>query len=197
MLGRTELEEALETLGAVLEGRGLSHGLLVAGGSSLLLLGLISRPTADLDVIGLAEHGTYVKADQLPPTLTRAVSDVAATLELAPTWLNNGPAPLMDLGLPEGFEGRVECRRYGTLEVHIPAREDMVCFKLYAAVDQGPGSKHFQDLQEMRATPTELSAAAVWCRSQDPSSAFESELRAAVADLTSLPRPRGDDGDGG
>jgi hypothetical protein len=52
MLGASELEEALETLGAVLEGRGWSSGILVAGGSSLLLLGLITRPTADLDVIG-------------------------------------------------------------------------------------------------------------------------------------------------
>ena len=196
MLGRSELEEALETLGAVLEGRGLSYGLLVAGGSSLLLLGLISRPTADLDVIGLAERGTYVKADRLPPTLARAVSDVAATLELAPTWLNNGPAALMDLGLPDGFSDRVERRRYGALDVHIPARADLVCFKLYAAADLGPRSKHFQDLREMRPTVTELSMATAWCQSQDSSDGFERELRAAVAQLASEQRfPR--DGDAG
>jgi hypothetical protein len=193
MLGRAELEEALDTLGAVLEGRGLSHGLLIAGGSSLLLLGLINRPTADLDVIGLAAHGTYVKADRIPPTLAEAVSDVARVLELAPTWLNNGPAALMDLGLPAGYEDRVERRRYGTLDVHIPAREDLVCFKLYAAVDQGPRSKHFQDLQDLAPTPAELSAAATWCRSHDPSDGFASELRAALAQLTSLLRSMGDD----
>jgi hypothetical protein len=68
-LVRQNLEEALATLGAVLESRGLSGGILVAGGSSLLLLGLISRPTADLDVIGLAAEGGYVKADHIPPPL--------------------------------------------------------------------------------------------------------------------------------
>ncbi len=193
MLGRVELEEALDTLGAVLEGRGLSHGLLVAGGSSLLLLGLIDRPTADLDVIGLAADGTYVKADHLPPTLAEAVRDVAAVLELAPTWLNNGPAALMDLGLPAGYADRVERRRYGTLDVHIPAREDLVCFKLYAAVDQGPRSKHFQDLLDMAPTPAELSAAASWCRSHDPSSGFDADLRAALAQLASLLHARGDE----
>lgn len=86
----------------------MSYGILVAGGSSLLLLGLISRPTADLDVIGLATPGNatpgdYVKADRIPPALAEAVRDVATVLELAPAWLNNGPASLMDLGLPEGY----------------------------------------------------------------------------------------------
>ena len=99
----------------------------------------------------------------------------------------------MDLGLPEGFEGRVERRSYRTLDLHIPAREDLVCFKLYAAVDQGPASKHFQDLQELAPTPAELSAAATWCQSHDPSSGFEFEMRAAVAHLTSLLRSTGTD----
>ncbi|HEV2885595.1 MAG TPA: DUF6036 family nucleotidyltransferase [Jatrophihabitans sp.] len=193
MLGRRELEEALETLGAVLEGRGLSNGILIVGGSSLLLLGLISRPTADLDVIGLAAQGSYVKADPIPPSLAQAVRDVAVVLELIPTWLNNGPAALMDLGLPMGYEDRIELRRYGSLDVHIPGRVDLICFKLYAAVDQGPGSKHFQDLQDLAPTPSELSTAADWCQSHDPSSGFESELRAALADLTSLLRSVGDD----
>jgi hypothetical protein len=40
MLDRHNLEEALETLGSVLEGRGLSNGMFVVGGSSLLLLGI-------------------------------------------------------------------------------------------------------------------------------------------------------------
>jgi hypothetical protein len=191
MFGLAQLEEALETLGAVLEGRGLSEGILVAGGSSLLLLGLISRPTADLDVIGLAAQGRYVKADPIPPSLAQAVRDVAVVLELTPTWLNNGPAPLMDLGLPAGYEERTEVRRYGTLDVHIPARADLVCFKLYAAVDQGPRSKHFQDLLDMAPSRAELSAAASWCRSHDPSHGFESEMRAALDDLARLCGPAG------
>jgi hypothetical protein len=177
----------------VLEGRGLSNGILIVGGSSLLLLGLISRPTADLDVIGLTVGSDYVKADHIPQPLAQAVADVAVVLELAPTWLNNGPASLMDSGLPAGYEGRTSVRRYSGLEVHIPARVDLICFKLYAAVDQGPGSKHFHDLQELAPTAVELLTAASWCQSHDPSSGFESEMRAALADLTSLLRSVGDD----
>lgn len=193
MLGPHNLEEALETLGAVLEGRGLSHGILVVGGSSLLLLGLIDRPTADLDVIALAVQDSFVKAEQIPPSLMEAVRDVAAVLELRPDWLNNGPASLMDFGLPQGYEVRTELRRYGSLDVYVPARVDLVCFKLYAAVDQGPRSKHFQDLQAMTPSQSELSIAADWCRSHDPSDGFESEMRAALAHLTSLPGSAGGD----
>jgi hypothetical protein len=153
---------------------------------------LISRPTADLDVIGLAVQGSLVKAEQIPPSLAEAVRDVAVVLELRPDWLNNGPASLMDLGLPQGYEARTELRRYGSLDVYIPARVDLVCFKLYAAVDQGPRSKHFQDLQAMAPSQSELSVAAQWCQSHDPSSGFQSEMQAALADLTS-PQSVGDD----
>jgi hypothetical protein len=44
------VETALQSLGAVLEARGLSYGLLVGGGSSLLLICLIDRPTDVLEV---------------------------------------------------------------------------------------------------------------------------------------------------
>ena len=60
------LERALRSLGAVLESRGLSYEVLVVGGSCLLLLGVITRPTADLDVVGLADGGVYRSADPLP-----------------------------------------------------------------------------------------------------------------------------------
>jgi hypothetical protein len=71
----------------------------------------------------------------------------------------------------------VEVRTYPGLEFHIPAREDYICFKLYAAVDLTERSKHFQDLQKLVPSPAELLAAANWARSHDPSAGFQSELR--------------------
>jgi hypothetical protein len=65
------LEEALGTLGAILEDRRTPYELLAIGGSSLLLLGLIDRPTGDLDIIALLESGVFRKLDQLPQSLTR------------------------------------------------------------------------------------------------------------------------------
>ena len=174
------LEQALRSLGAVLESRALSYEVLVVGGSSLLLLGFITRPTADLDVVGLADDGIYRSADPLPDPLAAAVADVGLALGLAPNWLNAGPASLMDLGLPVGFEERVTIRRYGSLAIHLAGRTDLICFKLYAAVDQGPRSKHFADLQELAPTRDELLVAAQWTLTHDTSSGYRGELVKAL-----------------
>jgi hypothetical protein len=126
---------------------------------------------------GVVDRAGYAKADALPVFLAEAVREVGGALGLGAAWLNCGPAGLIDFGLPPGLEERVTVRRYGNLEVPVPAREDLICFKLYAAVDQGPRSKHFADLHGMAPTPDELLAAARCARTQDPSPGFLVELR--------------------
>lgn len=177
---RDRLEDALQTLGELLAERGQSAAVLVIGGGSLLLLGFVQRPTADVDVVGLAGEGGYSKAESLPDFLTEAVADVGAALGLGAGWFNTGPAGLIDGGLPEGLERRVSVHRYGSLEVHLPAREDLICFKLYAAVDQGPRSKHMADLRALVPSSDELITAARWTRTHDPSVGFLAELREAL-----------------
>jgi hypothetical protein len=178
---RDRLEDALETLGELLAERGQDVGLLVIGGSSLLLLGYIERPTADVDVVGLVEPAGYGKADVLPLFLADAVGEVGRALGVGDRWLNVGPAGLIDFGLPDGIADRVTVRRYSLLEVHLPAREDLICFKLYALVDQGPRSKHMDDLRALAPSWDELVVAARWTRTHDPSVGFLGELRGALA----------------
>ena len=67
--------------------------------------------------------------------------------------------------------------------LHLADRRDQIFFKLYAAADQGPRSKHFEDLRRLEATPDELHAAAAWAQTHDPSEGFGSELRRALRDL--------------
>lgn len=67
--------------------------------------------------------------------------------------------------------------------MHIADRRDQVFFKLYAAVDQGPRSKHFEDLRRLKPTTDELREAAAWARTHDPSEGFRQELRAALREL--------------
>jgi hypothetical protein len=177
------LEEALRSLGAVLQQRRTPYGLLVVGGSGLLLLRLIDRPTGDLDVVALSENGSYAKVEVLPQPLVEAAIQVARALDLSEDWLNAGPASLMDFGLPEGWEGRIEVRQYGGSEVHIPSRFDQSCFKLYAAVDRGPNDKHSRDLQLLEPSPEELRGAARWTITHDPSDGFRKELLGCLSDL--------------
>lgn len=179
MLGmdRDEAVSALRTLGDVLVSRGCHYELVVIGGSGLLLLGLIVRPTADVDVVALVEGGIYGVAKPLPEPLEEAQAEVGAALGLGDKWLNPGPTDLLDFGLPEGFEDRVETLEFGGLTVHVASRVDQICFKLYAAVDQGTRSKHLADLQLLGPTPDELLKAARWTIEHDPSPGFRSVLR--------------------
>ena len=178
---RERLDEALATLGALLEERGEHISVLVIGGGSLLLLGVIERPTADIDVVGYPSAAGYIKVDAFPDFLLSAVRDVGGALGLGPAWFNCGPAGLVDFGLPPGLADRVTVRKYGTLEVHLPALEDLICFKLYAAVDLTERSKHFTDLQALAQSAEQLLKAARWTRTHDPSAEFLGELRRILA----------------
>ena len=81
----------------------------------------------------------------------------------------------MTPGSGDGFEG--------PLAALGADRRDQIFFKLYAAVDQGPRSKHFDDLRRLEPTVPELRAAAAWARTHDPSEGFLKELRGALRDL--------------
>ena len=171
-----EIDSALRTLGAVLQDRGTPFGLLIVGGGNLLLLGLIDRPTADVDVIGVKDGDHYRQATELPEPLVRAAADVADALGIPAGWINSGPASLMEFGLPPDWEERVEVRQYGALEIHLTSRFDQICFKLYAATDRGPDDKHFHDLVQLAPTKEELLRAAAWTRTHDPSEGFRTML---------------------
>lgn len=177
------LEEALHALGAVLASRGLTYRLLIAGGSSLLLLGLVDRPTADVDVVGIVGRDGFASAEPLPPALANAASEVGVAFGLDRAWLNAGPTSLLDFGLPPGLEERITVRRYGGLELHLPGRFDLICFKLYATVDQGRRSRHFDDLEALDPSVDELIEAARWTITHDPSAGFRSELLGALGAL--------------
>jgi hypothetical protein len=179
---REALEEALETLGAVLKERRTPFELLAIGGSGLLLLGLIDRPTGDLDIIALLQSGAFHKLESLPGPLEAAAKQVGEALGLGDRWLNTGPSMIMDFGLPSGWEGRLVTRQYGGLCLHLPSREDQICFKLYAAVDRfggqvwGNEDKHYEDLKILEPSRGELIFAARWTLTHDPSEGFRGEL---------------------
>jgi hypothetical protein len=180
---RAAADDLLSALADQLGSAGATYDLVVVGGSALLALGLISRPTQDVDVVALTGARGLLSADPLPDALIQARDRVARDFALPLTWLNSGPTALLDFGLPDGFEGRVSIRDYGpSLRVRFASRFDQVHLKLYALVDQGPG-KHEADLRALDPTPKELLAAALWSRTHDPSAGHRELLAAALAHL--------------
>ncbi len=176
-IGRTQLETSLRALGQLLEARGQHYEVVLIGGGNLILRGLITRPTTkDLDLLGeWTAHGIKPMRP-MPEPLRIAIVDVARAYGLASEWINLGPESLLDLGLPDGFLGRLERHDYGGLVTWLADRVDMVCFKLYAAVDQGTRSRHLQDLRDLRPDRDELLAAARWTITHDPSPGYRSLL---------------------
>lgn len=172
---------ALQNLGQLLEERAQPHDVVIIGGTALILQGLVERATRDVDAVALVvAKGAMISARPLPASLARAVRDIAILHGLDDTWLNDGPESLMDLGLPAGFLDRTTTERFGALTLRLPSRIDQIHFKLYAATDQGPGSKHNQDLATLAPTAFELEQAAAWCRTHDASPAFDELLTAAL-----------------
>src|SRR5262245_33263838 len=181
MFQADSLRQALATLGALLSDRGLAYEIVAVGGGGLLLLGVIRRPTKDLDALALVEGGEYKLARPLPRPLLEAVEDTARALGLAADWLNPGPKDQLKQGLPEGFRDRTIVRVFGGLTVHLAGRFDQICFKLYAAADDGPKSKHVRDLLDLDPTPEELRAAAGWVKQQDVGETFAAFVDAVIA----------------
>jgi hypothetical protein len=170
-------EQLLEALAEQLAAEDRRHELVVIGGSGLLALEIVDRPTSDVDVLAVQVGGKLVKPDPLPPELVKAAGRVGRDFGLTGDWLNAGPASLLDLGLPRHFEDRLQTRRFGeSLTVHFASRYDQIHFKLYAVVDERSPGRHEADLRALRPSQAELVAAARWTRTHDPSPGHRSSL---------------------
>jgi hypothetical protein len=173
MFRLASLTSALQLLGEVLAERGEKYEVVAIGGAGLQMLGVIDRPTQDLDLLALLEGAELVEiTGALPDGLQQAITDVARVLGLSDDWMNSKPSQTMQFGLPEGFQSRLERRAFGALGLSLASRLDQIHFKLYAAVDDSPRGKHFADLRKLKPTRDELLTAADWAKTHDTSEPF-------------------------
>jgi hypothetical protein len=180
---RDSADRLLFALGEQLGAERAELDLVVVGGSALLAVGLISRSTRDVDVLALLGNDRLIDPRPLPEALVVARDRVARDFGLPTSWLNSGPADLLDFGLPDGFVERLERRDYGpALRVHFASRFDQIHLKLYAMAD-GLSGKHEADLRDLQPTEEELRTAARWTLTHDPSDGFRSLLLGALASL--------------
>lgn len=174
---------ALEILGTYLLDKGLKYEVVAIGGGALLLLGCIIRPTQDLDIVALIDRNQLISASPLPDPLLAAIKEVGSALKFPGNWINSAPADLWKMGLPEEFQDRLDPIHFGGLTLYCASRFDQICFKLYASVDQGPHSKHFEDLKRLQPIQEELKKAEIWCKTQDISENFAQCLAEALHQL--------------
>ncbi|MGA2819146.1 MAG: DUF6036 family nucleotidyltransferase [Anaerolineales bacterium] len=174
---------AIRAVGELLAAEGETVGIVVVGGAAMILGGLVTRLTEDVDIIAAARSwrkgvpSGIAPPNPLPESLLRAVLRVARDFNLPENWMNSEVGAQWDTGLPPGFEKRIRWLRFGGLALGIADRKDLIFLKLYAAVDsEGPQSVHYQDLLGLRPSKKELIAAAAWAKSQDTSAEFAQVL---------------------
>ena len=170
---------ALKSLGEILASQGEHAGVVVVGGTALIIQGFVARVTRDVDVIAKSqdppeqERKVIEPPEPLPELLLRAISRVARDYNLPDDWMNTTAGLQWKTGLPAGFEERIHWKQYDGLWLGLADRYDLIFLKLYAAADsEGPSSVHYQDRMALQPTNEELDAAARWVRSQDPSTPF-------------------------
>ncbi len=185
--GSVAIDDSLRRVGELLAYGGHSYAIVILGGAALNLLGIVERPTTDVDILAFAGEDAeksrllHAPPEPMPAPLREATRAVARDLGLDNEWLNTGPALQWRAGLPPGLADRVQWRRYDSLHVGIVARYDLIFFKLFASADS-PGSRsvHYRDLLALRPTADELFSAADWVRTQDAAPEFARILSEVV-----------------
>lgn len=174
MIDSNQLREVLSAVGELLEAEGQAVSIVIVGGASLNLSGLVDRATDDVDVIARVEKAegepTLIRPDPMPEALENAVQRVARDFGLPPGWLNTAVGNQWQTSLPPSLKQDLTWHRFGGLRVGVAGRRPLIALKLLAAVDQGgKSSVHYQDLVRLDPTDEELEEARVWAESEDPS----------------------------
>jgi hypothetical protein len=183
-LDASALEELLAALGEHLAAAQATVAIVVVGGGALSVMGWVDRTTRDIDVIARArrEGGGWVvdPPEPLPRVLVEAVARVARNYALPTDWLNTAVAMQWRTGLPDRFVEEIQWRRFGALDVGFAGRSSIIALKLFAAVDQGSESVHFQDLVGLDPLDSEIEDAASWVARQDPAPGFAAHVAEEV-----------------
>ena len=162
----------------------LISGELIFSGASLNLMGWVSRSTSDVDIICAARVDAKGKVKLQPdkplaPQFTELVAEVGRELGIKQEWLNFGPAPLVEFGLPQGLERRLKRKSFGRcLALHLVSRLDQIHLKIYATMDPKTRLEtHLGDLLDLEPTEAEAQAAVDWLLSRKTSLAFRRKLK--------------------
>ena len=182
-------EDLLMALGDHLAVAGVSVAVVIVGGASLVLTGLINRTTKDIDIIAQVDESARppapLPATPLPSAMEAAIRTVARDFALPADWMNTQVGAQWRAGLPPDLLQGAIRKEYGPLTVYFAARAGLIPLKLFAVVDSGPDSKHFQDLLALEPSEAEIERAAGWVLGQDVGDDFDQLVEQAVERLRS------------
>lgn len=156
-----DIPKALSLLDQELAKMNLKAELTICGGAALIMMGVVSRETVDVDVI----------ADQIPDAVLTAAKLVAKKLKCREDWLNNRVSPLIQR-LPVDWERHLITLFTGrAVTVRSISRQDLINGKLHAAIDRK--ASDYSDLIELKPTVAEIEIARRYCLWQAKSDTYE------------------------
>jgi hypothetical protein len=188
MKRKEEIEHALSVLGRRMALDGAPDmEVLCCGASALCVLGLLSRSTMDVDVLGVVVRDQDLDPCEIfPVEMERAIANAGLELGLSDDWFNGCASRLLERGVPEGTleRSRAHRRSFGPcLTVRFLDRKDQVALKLFAAMDPVDGIRHLKDLEEITPKGEEIAHALEWMSEWKSSAAFRAKLKVLVEGL--------------
>lgn len=148
------IKDSLSLLYIYLSKKGVKRSFIICGGASLVLQGIISRTTKDIDII----------APPIDEILKNSALSVSQDLGLDDHWLNCGPET-KSKDLASGWEDRVfEVFNDSNLSVFSISRSDLIFTKFWALCDR---QKDKQDLLLLKPSLIELEDAIKQTLSKD------------------------------
>jgi len=181
MQRKEEIERALSTLSRRMAHSGAQDlEVLCCGASALCVLGLLSRSTMDVDVLGIiSDAKEVVPCEHFSPEMEFAITASGRELGLPDDWFNGSASTLLQRTLPIGTLERYKKHRqvFGEcLVVRFLDRMDQVALKLFAAMDPKDGQRHLRDLEEISPTRPEIIHAITWMTAWKSNQAFRARL---------------------
>lgn len=165
----------IQAFDAFLARRGLSLDAVIVGGAALGLLGVISRPTRDCDVLHPRVSESIRQAAQQFAAECRRAGEV-----LANDWLNDGPSSLVD-DLPKGWGDRLQTAYIGeAVTLRTLGRLDLLRSKLFALCDR---AIDLPDCVALRPSKAELEELLPWLEVRDANPDWPAHVRATIDDL--------------
>lgn len=167
------MRNIIELFDQYLTERGLRFQAVIIGGAALIVMGLINRPTRDIDCI----------APVIPDEIKQAAQGFRAdnpALRLWENWLNNGPISLTE-DLPEGWQNRVAPLFEGqAITLQTLSRSDLLLTKLFALCDR---QQDLDDCIALSPTAQELNQCLGWLYERDGNPYWPDNVRLSLKKL--------------
>jgi hypothetical protein len=169
------MKAAIEAFDQFLEREGLGFSGTVIGAAALIVLGVVSRVTADVDFL----------APRIPEKVKDASRRFAKQYKgpespLYEDWLNNGPESLIR-DLPAGWDGRsVPLYSGRALQLRTLGRLDLLRSKLYAFCDR---QQDLEDCVALKPSEAEILECLPWLEERDGNPMWPAHVRKSIAVL--------------